>query len=118
MFCNGPEIDGGDTAYLGPTTIIEMTIPRCQSSSAMTLDDAGGLAGPISCPPIHGVVHTSDGRRNMRSFVYFRTDAHTLVGCGEIFFVYKCPSLFFHFFFLDAWDSVLHLCLLAAWHTW
>ena len=47
MFCNGPEMDGGDTAYLGPTTIIEMTIPRCQSSSAMTLDDSGGLAGPI-----------------------------------------------------------------------
>ena len=47
MFCNGPEMDGGDTAYLGPTTIIEITIPRCQSSSAMTLDDAGGLAGPI-----------------------------------------------------------------------
>ena len=81
MFCNGPEMDGGDTACLGSTTIIDMTIPRCQSSSAMTLDDTGGLAGPISCPPIHGVVYTSDGRRNMRSFVYFRTDAHTLVGC-------------------------------------
>ena len=51
MFCNGPEMDGGDTAYLGPTTIIEMTIPRCQSSSAMTLDDAGGLAGPIKWNP-------------------------------------------------------------------
>ena len=47
MFCNGPEMDGGDTACLGPTTIIEIMIPRCQSSSAMTLDDAGGLAGPI-----------------------------------------------------------------------
>ena len=47
MFCNGPEMDGGDTACLGLTTIIEITIPRCQSSSAMTLDDAGGLAGPI-----------------------------------------------------------------------
>ena len=82
MFCNGPEMDGGDTACLEPMTIIEITIPRCQSSSAMTLDDAGGLAGPISCPPIHEVVHTSDERRNMRSFVYFHTDAHTLVGCG------------------------------------
>ena len=47
MFCNGPEMDGGDTACLGPTTIIEIMIPRCQSSSAMTLDDAGGFAGPI-----------------------------------------------------------------------
>ena len=82
MFYNGPEMDEGDTTCLGPTTIIEITIPRCHSFSAMTLDDAGGLAGPISCPPIHGVVHTFDGRKNMRSFVYFRTDAHTLVGCG------------------------------------
>ena len=47
MFRNGPEMDGGDTAYLGPTTIIEMTIPRSQSSSAATLDDSGVLAGPI-----------------------------------------------------------------------
>ena len=81
MFCNGPKTNKGDIACLGPTTIIGMTIPRCYSSLVMTLDDTGGLAGPISCPPIHGVVHTSDGRRNMRSFVYFRTDAHTLVGC-------------------------------------
>ena len=47
MFRNGPEMDGGDTAYLGPTTIIEMTIPRSQSSSDATLDDSGVLAGPI-----------------------------------------------------------------------
>ena len=47
MFRNGPEMDGDDTAYLGPTTIIEMTIPRSQSSSAATLDDSGVLAGPI-----------------------------------------------------------------------
>ena len=47
MFCNGPEMDEGDTAYLGPTTIIEMTIPRCQSSSAVTMDDSGVLAGTI-----------------------------------------------------------------------
>ena len=82
MFCNGPKTDGGDTARLGPSTITRMTIPRCQSSLVMTLGDTGGLAGPISCPPIQGVVHTSDGRRNMRSFVYFRMDAHTLVGCN------------------------------------
>ena len=40
MFCNGLEMDGGDTAYLGPTTIIEMTIPMSQSSSDATLDDS------------------------------------------------------------------------------
>ena len=70
MFRNGPEMDGGDTAYLGPTTVIEMTIPRSQSSLAATLDDSGVFAGPISCPPIRGVVHTLDGHRNMRSFVF------------------------------------------------
>ena len=47
MFRNGPEVDGGDTAYLGPTTIIEMTIPMSQSSSDATLDDSWILAGPI-----------------------------------------------------------------------
>ena len=48
MFRNGPEVDGGGTAYLGPTTIIEMTIPMSQSSSDATLDDSWVLAGPIS----------------------------------------------------------------------
>ena len=48
MFRNGPEVDGGDTAYLAPTTIIEMTIPMSQSSSDATLDDSWVLAGPIS----------------------------------------------------------------------
>ena len=81
MFCNGPKTDEGDIARLEPTTIIGMTILRCYSSSIMTLDDTGCLAGPISCHPIPEVVHTSDERRNMRRFVYFRTDAHTLVGC-------------------------------------
>ena len=47
MFRNGPEVDGGGTAYLGPTTIIEMTIPMSQSFSDATLDDSWVLAGPI-----------------------------------------------------------------------
>ena len=47
MFRNGPEVDGGGTAYLGPTTIIEMTISMSQSSSDATLDDSWVLAGPI-----------------------------------------------------------------------
>ena len=37
MFRNGPEVDGGGTAYLGPTTIIEMTIPMSQSSSCILI---------------------------------------------------------------------------------
>ena len=48
MFRNGPEVDGDGTAYLGPMTIIEMTIPMSQSSSDATLDDSWVLAGPIS----------------------------------------------------------------------
>ena len=48
MFRNGPEVDGGGTAYLGPTTIIEMTILMSQSSSDATLDDSWVLAGPIN----------------------------------------------------------------------
>ena len=51
MFRNGPEVDGGGTAYLGPTTIIEMTIPMSQSSSDATLDDSWVLAGPITSFP-------------------------------------------------------------------
>ena len=47
MFRNGPEVDGGGTAYLGPTTVIKMTIPMSQSSSNATLDDSWVLAGPI-----------------------------------------------------------------------
>ena len=67
MFCNGPEMDGGDTACLEPTTIIEITIPRCQSSSAMTLDDAGGLAGPIKIKIIEKVtVRISSSMRKER----------------------------------------------------
>ena len=86
----------------------------------MTLDDIGGLVGPISCPLIPGVVHTSDGCRNMRRFVYFRTDAHTWLGVTRYFtyiyiYIYVCvcvsPSSFF-FFFLR-----LGLCsaLMAYW---
>ena len=48
MLRNGPEVDGGGSAYLGPTTIIKMTILMSQSSSDATLDDSWVLAGPIS----------------------------------------------------------------------
>ena len=102
MFCNGPEMDRGDTAYFGPTTIIEMTIPRCQSSSAVTMDDSGVLAGTISCPPIRGVVHTSDRRRNMRSFVFLSHGCTYFGWMWRDFFLYVSvlPSpLFFFFFF-------------------
>ena len=49
MFRNNPEMDGGGTAFLGPTTIIEMTISMSESSSGATLDDPWVLAGPIKC---------------------------------------------------------------------
>ena len=78
----------------------------------MTLDDIGGLAEPISYPPIPGVVHTSDDRKNMRRFVYFRTDAHTWLGVTRyficIYMSFPLLPFFFFFFFFDAWDSVLH----------
>ena len=48
MFRNSPEMDEGGTAFLGPTTIIEMTISMSESSSGATLDDPWVLAGPIS----------------------------------------------------------------------
>ena len=90
---------------------------RCYLSLIMTLDDTGGLAGPISCPSIPGVVHTSDGRRNMRRFVYFRTDAHTLVWVWlDILYVYiyVLPSSSLFFFFFYAWDFVLHWWLTGS----
>ena len=47
MFRNTPEMDGGGTACLGLTTIIEMTISMSESSSGAILDDPWVLAGPI-----------------------------------------------------------------------
>ena len=86
---------------------------RYYSSLIMIVDDIGGLVGPISCPPIPRVVHTSDDRRNMRRFVYFCTDAHTWLGVTRYFtyiyiyiYIYVSPSFFF--FLCDAWGSVLH----------
>ena len=81
MFCNGLKTDEGDIACLGPTTIIGMTILKV----LFVLDHDSGRYGWFGwahqLPPIPGVVHTSDGHRNMRRFVYFRMDAHTLIGC-------------------------------------
>ena len=37
MFRNSPEMDGGGTACLGPTTIIEMTISMSESSSLILI---------------------------------------------------------------------------------
>ena len=92
---------------------------RCYSSLIMTLDDIGGLVGPINYPLIPGVVHTSDGRRNMRRFVYFRTDAHTWLGVTRYFIcIYMSfPLLPFFFFYLFFFFLRLGLCsaLMAYW---
>ena len=91
---------------------------RCYSSLIMTLDDIGGLVGPISCPPIPGVVHTSDGRRNMRRFVYFRTNAHTWLGVTRYFTcIYMSFPLLPFFFFLTLGALFCIDGLLAVWHT-
>ena len=119
MFRNGPKTDEGDIARLGPTTITWMTILKV----LFVLDhDSGrysGLAGPISYPPIPGVVHTSDGRRNMRRFVYFRTDAHTWLGVTRYFIcIYMSfPLLPFFFFIYLFFFLRLGLCsaLMAYW---
>ena len=89
------------------------------SSLIMIVDNIGGLLGPISCPPVPGVVHTLDGRRNMRRFVHFHTDAHTWLGMTRYLhtyrytYIYIWSSSFFLFFLFfifgcDAWGSVLH----------
>ena len=96
----------------------------------MIVDDIGGLLGPISCPPIPGVIHTLDGRRNMRRFVHFRTDAHTWLGMIGYLHTYRYtyiyiyisdPLLFFLFFFLFLVVTLgVLFCidgLMAAWHT-
>ena len=70
MFRNGPEMDGGDTAYLGPTTIIEMTIPMSQSSSAATLDDSGVLAGPINVNKQYYHTNHKIKRFQVQKFIY------------------------------------------------
>ena len=76
MFCNGSLMDEGDLARLGEATIAGMTSLEVLFIQPMIVYDIGGLFGPISCPPILEVVHTLDGRRNMRRFVHFRTNAH------------------------------------------
>ena len=74
--------------------------------------------GPSAAPLFLGSSIPLDGRRNMRRFVYFRTNAHTWLGVTRYFtYIYVSPSsssFFFFFFFLffcffcDTWGSVLH----------
>ena len=113
---------------LGRRPLLGWRAWRYYSSLIMIVDDIGGLVGSISCPPIPGVVHTLDGRRNMRRFVYFRTDAHTWLGVTRYFtyiyihiYIYISFFLFFFLFFFfflnDAWGSVLHWWLTGVAHV-
>ena len=125
MFCNGPRMDEGDIARLGPTTIAGMTNLKV----LFVLDHDYGryrwFGSAHQLPPILGVVHTSDGRRNMRRFVYFCTDAHIWLGVTRYFtYIYIYMSLpllllllFFFFFFLTLGALFCIDGLLAAWHT-
>ena len=81
MFRNSPEMGGGGIVCLGPTAMIVRTIYMSESSSGASLDDLWVFAGPVSCPPIRGVVHSLDGRRNVRSFFFF-------VALGTLFCIY------------------------------
>ena len=78
MFRNSPEMGGGGIVCLGPTAMIVRTIYMSESSSGASLDDLWVFAGPISCPPIRGVVHSLDGRRNVRSFAFLFARMHVL----------------------------------------
>ena len=92
---------------------------RCYSSLIMTMDDIGGLVGPIRCPPIPGVVHTSDGRRVWGGLFTFAR-MHILGWVWlDILYVYICLSLFFppFFFFLTLGTLFCIDGSLAAWHT-
>ena len=123
MFCNGPRTDEGDIARLEPTTIAGMTSLKV----LFVLDhDCGryrwfGWAHQL--PPIFlGSSIPSDGHRNMRRFVYFRTDAHTWLGVTRYFtYIYICLSLFFFFFlfylfiFFFVWRLGLCSALMAHW---
>ena len=112
---------------LGRRPLLGWRAWRYYSSLIMIVDDIGGLVGSISCPPIPGVVHTLDGRRNMRRFVYFRTDAHTWLGVTRYFtyiyihtyiyiyiYIYLLLLLLFFFFFFK-WCLGLCSALMAYW---
>ena len=67
--------------------------------------------GPSAAPLFLGSSIPSDGRRNMRRFVYFRTDAHTWLGVTRYMslpLLLLLLLLFFFFLVCDAWGSVLH----------
>ena len=100
---------------------------RYYSSLIMIVDGIGVWLGPSAAPLFLGSSIPSDGRRNMRRFVYFRTDAHTLLGVTR-YFTYICVSpsssssfflsFFLFFFFLVTLGALFHIDgSLAAWHT-
>ena len=70
-------MDEGDLARLGPTTIARMTSLEVLFVPDHDCGRHRRLTWAHQLPLIPGVVHTLDGRRNMRRFVHFRTDAHT-----------------------------------------
>ena len=76
----------------------------------MIVDGIGVWLGPSAAPLFLGSSIPSDGRRNMRRFVYFRTDAHTWLGVTRYMSLPLLLLLLLLFFFLvcDAWGSVLH----------
>ena len=81
MFCNGPRTDEDDNACLEPTTIARMTSLKV----LFVLDhDCGwyrGLVGPISCPPIPGVVHTFRRSQEYEEVCLFSHGCTYFVGC-------------------------------------
>ena len=80
--------------------------------------------GPSAAPLFLGSSIPSNGRRNMRKFVYFHTDAHTWLGVTRYFtyiYIYVCVcvcvSLFFFFLFFTLGALFCIDGLLVTWHT-
>ena len=77
MFCNGPRMDKGDLARSGLVTITGMMSLEVLFVPDHDCGRHRRLTWAYQLPLIPGVVHTLDGRRNMRRFVHFHTDTHT-----------------------------------------
>ena len=91
-----------------------------ESSSGATLDDPWVLAGPISCPPIRGVVHSLDGRRNVRSFAFLFARMHVLwldvARYSLQVSVLPSPPFFFFYFFIFFFVALGTLfCIYVFW---
>ena len=76
MFCNDSRMDEGDLARPGLATIAGRTSLEVFLVPAHDCGRHRRLIWAHQLPPIPEVIHTLDGRKNMKRFVHFRTNAH------------------------------------------